>query len=56
MRKIVCFGEALIDFFAQPVATPETPWSTTTLSKVKPAASACACWWLLFCSAVETRA
>jgi len=25
MRKIVCFGEALIDFFAQPVATPETP-------------------------------
>ncbi|MCF7223328.1 carbohydrate kinase family protein [Marilutibacter chinensis] len=25
MRKIVCFGEALIDFFAQPVATPDTP-------------------------------
>jgi len=25
MRTIVCFGEALIDFFAQPVATPDTP-------------------------------
>ena len=24
-RTIVCFGEALIDFFAQPVATPDTP-------------------------------
>ncbi|WP_149193665.1 carbohydrate kinase family protein [Luteimonas suaedae] len=25
MRKIVCFGEALIDFFAQPVVTPDIP-------------------------------
>ncbi|NZA26877.1 carbohydrate kinase [Luteimonas sp. SJ-92] len=25
MRKIICFGEALIDFFAQPAATPDTP-------------------------------
>lgn len=25
MRTIVCFGEALIDFFAQPVTTPDTP-------------------------------
>ena len=27
MRTIVCFGEALIDFFAQPVDTPATPRS-----------------------------
>jgi len=27
LRTIVCFGEALIDFFAQPVATPDTPRS-----------------------------
>jgi len=25
MQTIVCFGEALIDFFAQPVATPDAP-------------------------------
>ncbi len=25
MRTIVCFGEALIDFFAQPAATPDSP-------------------------------
>lgn len=25
LRTIVCFGEALIDFFAQPVATPASP-------------------------------
>jgi fructokinase len=25
LRSIVCFGEVLIDFFAQPVATPDSP-------------------------------